>query len=138
MPSTADGTLKARTRVKVVEEAGSHWRVETEDEVVVDVMRKGTEKDREDAIAEKGITMHPSPAQIRQNILHPAPLVQGASGAPSFPIGLARISQCAVKGLLIPVGAKPTRRLVAPAGSTWSGGRRRRIRPKHSKKRVIR
>jgi hypothetical protein len=37
---------------------------------------------------------------------------------------LARLIQCAVKGLLILAGANPARQLVAPAGSTKSGLRR--------------
>ena len=50
---------------------------------------------------------------------------------------IARIIQCAVKGVSFPVGANPTRQLVAPAGSTWGGLRRERIERKHSRKRLL-
>ena len=33
---------------------------------------------------------------------------------------------CAVKGVLFPAGANPTRQLVTPAGSTWGGSWRKR------------
>ncbi|HVT15170.1 MAG TPA: helix-turn-helix domain-containing protein, partial [Thermoanaerobaculia bacterium] len=40
----------------------------------------------------------------------------------AYDAALARISQCAVQRRRFPVGAKPTRQLVAPAGSNRSGG----------------